>query len=283
MTTVEVFAPAKINLTLHVTGQRDDGYHLLDSLVTFATVGDVIRVTPAEAIRLTLTGPEAQHVPTGVDNLVVRAAHLFGDAFDIVLEKNLPVAAGVGGGSADAAAVLKAISKAMNSPLPSPAEQLALGADVPVCVMGGLVRMRGIGEVLEPIDRAPVGWPMVLVNPRVPASTPAVFEALPRKDNTPMADPYELGPVPHHRDEFIDWLARQRNDLETPAKALVPVIGEVLAALNGQTGCCLARMSGSGATCFGLFADDDDARAAAHALTKAYPEWWVVPSTGSGF
>ena len=153
MTTVEVFAPAKINLTLHVTGQRDDGYHLLDSLVVFtADVGDVIRVRSAEFDNLSVEGPFSAGLPINENNLVRRAASLMGQGFDITLEKNLPVASGIGGGSSDAAATLQAISKLRNMPLPSLAEQMRLGADVPVCVMGGVVRMQGVGEHLTPID-----------------------------------------------------------------------------------------------------------------------------------
>jgi len=283
MTTVKVFAPAKINLTLHVTGQREDGYHLLDSLVAFAQVGDVVRVARSDRSNLTVTGPFAHDVPRSDDNLVLKAARLFVDEVDISLEKKLPVASGIGGGSADAAATMQAISSLLNVPLPDRSAQLSLGADVPVCVMGGLVRMRGIGELLEPINAGALGWPIVLVNPRVPVSTPDVFRRLPRKDNAPMDDPYELGPVPHHMDEFIGWLSRQRNDLQAPAQELVPVIGDVLVELEQRKGCCLARMSGSGATCFGLFADDVDARAAAEDIGQAFPGWWVASSTGPGF
>lgn len=283
MTTVEVFAPAKINLTLHITGQREDGYHLLDSLVCFADVGDMVRVSRSNSQRLTVVGPHARDVPRSDDNLVLKAARLFDDAVDITLKKTLPVSSGIGGGSTDAAATLKAISSLLNVPLPDLAAQLSLGADVPVCVMGGLVRMRGIGELLEPLDTGFLGWPLVLVNPGVPVSTPDVFRHLPRKDNTPMDDPYELGPVPNHMDEFVCWLARQRNDLEAPAREIVPVISDVLAELEQRKGCCLARMSGSGATCFGLFADDADALSAAEEIGRAYPGWWVASSTGPGF
>lgn len=283
MTTVEVFAPAKINLTLHVTGQREDGYHLLDSLVVFAQVGDVVRVARSDRTHLNVTGPHARDVPLSDDNLVLKAARLFDDPVDITLEKNLPVASGIGGGSADAAATLHAISSLLKEPLPALAAQLSLGADVPACVMGGLVRMRGIGEVLEPLDTGSFGWPMVLVNPRVPVSTPDVFRHLSRKDNPPMDDPCAFGPVPHHKDEFVGWLARQRNDLQAPAQVLVPLIGDVLAELERCEGCCIARMSGSGATCFGLFADDADARSAARAISQAFPGWWVAVSAGPGF
>ena len=283
MTTVEVFAPAKINLTLHVTGQREDGYHLLDSLVCFAHVGDRLTVSPAPSNQLTVTGRYAGAVPTGDDNLIWKAAGLLNGAFDVMLEKNLPVASGIGGGSADAAAALSAMTSVMNYPMPGLEAQLSLGADVPVCVMGGLVRMRGIGDQLEPLDTGAFPWPMVLVNPGVPVSTPAVFRSLASKTNAPMASPFELGPSPSQMDGFIDWLAQQRNDLEAPAKELVPEVGDVLDRLQAQSGCLLARMSGSGATCFGIFAEDDAARSAAQALSAEQPDWWVAPSIGPGF
>ncbi len=283
MTTVEVFAPAKINLTLHITGQRGDGYHELDSLVAFAKVGDRIEVKRTRATNLTVSGEFASEVPTGPDNLVVRASRLLEGSFDIHLEKNLPVSSGIGGGSADAAATLRAIGELTNTPLPGPDSQLALGADVPVCVMGGLVRMRGIGERLEPIGTGTFGWPLVLVNPRVSVSTPEVFRQLASKDNSPMDDPYTLGPVHHQQDAFFDWLSHQRNDLEAPALAVAPAIGDVLDALKKQSSCQLARMSGSGATCFGLFVDEEGAHQAAQGLRKDHPKWWVATSTGPGF
>lgn len=283
MTTVEVFAPAKINLTLHVTGQRDDGYHLLDSLVCFAHVGDRLTVSPALSNQLTVMGRYAGAVPTGDDNLIWRAAGLLKGTFNVTLEKNLPVASGIGGGSADAAAALSAMTSVLNCPMPGLEAQLSLGADVPVCVMGGLVRMRGIGDQLEPLDTGGFPWPMVLVNPGVPVSTPAVFRNLSSKTNAPMASPHELGPSPSQMDGFIDWLAQQRNDLEAPAKELVPAVGDVLDRLQAQSGCLLARMSGSGATCFGIFAEDDAARSAAKALSAEQPDWWVAPSIGPGF
>ncbi len=283
MTTVEVFAPAKINLTLHVTGQRPNGYHELDSLVVFAPdVGDVVRVRSADDDRFSVEGPFAADVPVTEDNLVCRAARLMGQGFDITLVKNLPVASGIGGGSSDAAGTLKAIAKLKIMPLPTLGEQTALGADVPVCVMGGAVRMQGIGEMLSPVATGAFGWPMVLVNPGVSVSTPDVFRQLSRKENPPMADVFELGPTPLQDDRLPDWLRRQRNDLEEPAIAVAPVIRDVLSALQDTAGCQIARMSGSGATCFGLFFDERDARAAAEAIETAHPDWWVAASTGPG-
>lgn len=269
--TVEAFAPAKINLTLHVTGRRADGYHLLDSLVGFAAIGDRITVSEAPETSLSVTGPFAGDVPTGRDNSVLRAAEAMGVTAAIRLEKNLPVASGIGGGSADAAATLRALARLSGKPLPPASTVLSLGADVPVCLAGGLVRMRGIGEDLTPLAPA-LRWPMVLVNPGVPLSTAAVFGALRQTDNPPMAD--EI--LDEAYEEFPDWLAAQRNDLETAAIGLAPAIAEVLEALRAEPGCRIARMSGSGATVFALFDEGHQAREAAEAVSAAQRDWWVV-------
>lgn len=271
MTTVEVFAPAKINLTLHVTGQRDDGYHLLDSLVCFADIGDRIFVSEADETSLKVTGPFAQNVPVSAENLVLRAADLMGVPAAIHLEKNLPAAAGIGGGSADAAATLQALAKVRNVPLPSRAQVLTLGADVPVCLMGGQVRMQGIGEHLTMVTATRMSWPTVLVNPGVSVSTPEVFRKLGSNTNPPMPD--EM--LEDIYNEFPDWLGHQRNDLEAPATELAPVIADVLDALRAEPGCRIARMSGSGATCFAIFDEDAQASDAVRAIGEAHPDWWA--------
>lgn len=271
------FAAAKVNLSLHVTGQRPDGYHLLDSLVVFADVGDGVSVAPAAELGpklgLTLAGPAAEGLRAEADNLVLRAARAFGvnAGAAITLEKHLPVASGIGGGSADAAAALRALARFWDLPLPDAAAVLRLGADVPVCLQGRPVRMQGVGEIITPLPALPEGW-LLLVNPGVGVSTPAVFRALPRKDNPPMP-----AAVPPFADlaALAGWLAAQRNDLELPAMALQPVIAQVKAALQAQPGCRIARMSGSGATCFGLFATKAEAEQAATALRQANPGWWV--------
>ena len=283
MTTVEVFAPAKINLTLHVTGQREDGYHELDSLVAFAHVGDRLTFARSSETHLTVNGPFAADVPAGSDNLIRRAAELMGLSAAVTLEKNLPVAAGIGGGSADAAATLHGLAKLHSRTLPDTDALLSLGTDVPVCVVGGLVRMRGIGDRLDRIATGQLSWPLVLVNPNVPISTRDVFSCLESKSNAPMDDPFELGPVPHFNDEFPNWLARQRNDLEAPARKIAPVIDDVLAMLRQQDGCQLARMSGSGATCFALFDHESKARSAAGGMAAKQPDWWVAMSDQPGF
>lgn len=271
---IEDFAPAKLNLALHVTGRRDDGYHLLDSLVVFAGIGDRLRVAPSDRLSLRVCGPEQAGLSAGDDNLVLRAARAFGTerGAEITLEKILPVASGIGGGSADAAAALRALSRHWNLPLPDARTVLALGADVPVCLAGQPARMRGIGADLAPLPPLPQGLSVVLANPRVAVSTPAVFRALDRADNPGMEA------LPAHfasADDFARWLDRQRNDLEPAALGLAPAIGDVLNAIRGE-GALIARMSGSGATCFGLFADEPAARRARRALGAAHPGWWVA-------
>jgi 4-diphosphocytidyl-2-C-methyl-D-erythritol kinase len=267
----EEFAPAKVNLALHVTGRRADGYHLLDSLVVFPRVGDRLRATPAPDLTLSVEGRFAAGL-SGAVNLVLRAARQLGPGRGaaLTLEKSLPVASGLGGGSADAAAALRLLARLWGLPLPPPAAQLALGADVPACVVGAASRMRGIGERLDPVP-LPGFW-LVLANPGVPAATPAVFSGLAGRFGPPLADPPRLADAA----ALAAWLAAQRNDLEAPATALAPAVAEALAALAAQPGCRLARMSGSGATCFGLHADAASASAAAAALRHARPAWWVA-------
>ncbi|MBR9650739.1 4-(cytidine 5'-diphospho)-2-C-methyl-D-erythritol kinase [Thalassovita aquimarina] len=267
METIEAFAPAKVNLTLHVTGQREDGYHLLDSLVMFADVGDRISLRRADKSSLTVTGPMGQGVPTGPENLVLRAVDLMGEAADITLEKHLPAAAGIGGGSSDAAAVLSALRDLTGKPVPD--QGLSLGADVPVCLAGKAAIMRGIGEDVAPVDGLPE-LHCVLVNPGVAVPTGAVFKGLARKDNPAM----DSLPAQPDFAALITWLQRQRNDLERPAIAAQPVIGEVLQEIAATDGCRMARMSGSGATCFGLYATEAQAKAAAGRLQR--DGWWVA-------
>lgn len=262
-------APAKINLTLHVTGQRADGYHLLDSLVVFADLGDRLALRQAKQPLLQVTGPMAAGVPVGPENLVLRAAAAMGVTLDIGLDKHLPSAAGIGGGSSDAAAVLRGVA-AMVPGAVLPADQgLSLGADVPVCLMARAARMRGIGEDIGPVDGLPV-LHAVLVNPGVAVSTALIFRTLACKDNAPMP-----AVLPQWADvgDLAAWLSGQRNDMQPAAIAAAPVVGEVIEVINATNGCLLARMSGSGATCFGLYGDADVAMRAADALTR--PGWWV--------
>ncbi len=286
MTAARVFAPAKINLTLHITGQRDDGYHLLDSLVTFAPVRDRLLIQAGNTLSLTVEGPEAAGVPADMKNLALQAAALVseGEGAALVLEKYLPAASGIGGGSADAAAALRGmlmrgkelqaedwIPPTEDALKPLAAEILALGADVPMCLLSKPCRVRGIGEKLEFVTLPEL--PALLVNPRVPVPTGAVFAGLERRDNAPMP---EVLPEFAGAGSLIDWLAGQRNDLEAPAMAAAPVIGAVLSALRDLPGCRLARMSGSGATCFALFESEDEAMNGGTVLSEAQPGWWLA-------
>lgn len=264
----DAFAPAKVNLALHVTGRRADGYHLLDSLVAFADVGDRITLAHAAETRLTVTGPRAEGVPADARNLVWRAADLHGTCVDITLEKHLPAAAGIGGGSSDAAATLRALETLTGH---APAlDPLTLGADVPVCLRPTATRMQGIGEMLHPVDLPPL--PAILVNPGVEVPTGPVFATLPSPDNPPMTDlPAVLDSA-----SVLRWLTAQRNDLQRPALGLQPVIAQVLDALSDAQ---LARMSGSGATCFGLYPDRDAADRAARRIAARHPDWWTAACT----
>ncbi len=270
--TVEAFAPAKINLTLHVTGQRADGYHLLDSLVGFADIGDRISASPADGLSLQVAGPMAAGVPTDGSNLMMKAAELFaaGRGAVLTLEKHLPPASGIGGGSSDAAATLRALCDVWDLPLPETAEVLSLGADLPVCMTPRTQRMRGIGEELHALPPLP-DCAIVLVNPGVSVATPAIFRAMENRQNPAMAD---VLPVWQTTEALADWLRAQRNDLQGPAVALEPKIGEALAML-AATPALFHAMSGSGATCYGLYADDVTANAARAAVLADHPEWWV--------
>ncbi len=298
------FAPAKVNLYLHVTGRRGDGYHLLDSLAVFPPVGDWLRAAPAAGVSLTVEGEFAAALAAEADNLVLRAARALGGSAGarMVLEKHLPVASGLGGGSADAAAALRLLCRlwglpavvSPNAPAPiapapfalaptapapkAPAPKalapialtpiaLTLGADVPVCLASRTARMGGVGEVLTPAPELPPAG-MVLVNPGVSLATAAVFRARTGGFSAPAALPASWPDAA----TMAGDLAGLRNDLEPPAIALRPAIGTVLAALAAVPGCLLARMSGAGATCFGLFADAARAEAAARMLAR--PGWW---------
>lgn len=273
-----VFAPAKVNLTLHVTGQRDDGYHLLDSLVVFTNVGDVLTVTLGRDDGLSVTGPFASDVPTGQENFIRKVAELyrFDASLSFQLEKNLPVASGIGGGSADAGACVRALyALAGDQPLPDFTALTAIGADLPMCVSSVPARVGGIGELIDPIPDLPV-VSLVLINPGVPVETPAVFKALRSRTNPPMMR------FPGPGADFVGWLADQRNDLQAAAITVAPTVRLVLEALASSKGCRLARMSGSGATCFGIFDNDAAAQLAAAELSSASPQWWVACARTDG-
>lgn len=274
-------APAKVNLYLHVVGRRADGYHLLDSLIVFAGVGDDVTVSPAADLTLTVDGPFGSLVPAGPENLVLRAARALAQRMGVTagarirLTKRLPVAAGIGGGSADAAATLKALSVLWRID-PDPAAMadlaLALGADVPVCLAGRPAFVGGIGEVITPPPALPPAW-MVLVNPGIAVATPQIFKAR----TGAFSEPGRFS-APADTSALFAALGRCRNDLTAPALTLAPVIADVLAGLAAQPCCALSRMSGSGATCFGLFAEEGQAAAAAAAIAEAHARWWVQPA-----
>ncbi|MFC3713583.1 4-(cytidine 5'-diphospho)-2-C-methyl-D-erythritol kinase [Sphingoaurantiacus capsulatus] len=264
---------AKLNLALHVRRRRADGYHDLETIFAFTELGDALSVAPAETLSLTLAGDFAGAVPPGPDNLVLRAAQALDDGQGrgaaITLEKRLPIAAGLGGGSADAAATLRLLNRLWNLDLPL--GRLAeigatLGADVAACVHSRTLRGEGRGEALAGLDDAGLaGTAVILVNPRVAVPTPAVFARWDGEDRGPLAE-----------GDPIATAAAGRNDLEPPALTLAPVIGKVLDALSGVKGAQLVRMSGSGATCFALVASDSAAEAGAEAISSANPGWWVA-------
>ena len=283
MRQLEEQAPAKVNLDLRITGRRPDGYHELDSIVVFTAWADRLTFTPDRRLTLELSGPFAAALSDQTDNLVLRAARRLAEhagrpaRVRIALDKRIPVAAGLGGGSADAAATLRGLSRLwqleleVSDLLPL---ALELGADVPVCLRSQPARMRGIGERIEPIELPELA--LVLANPNLALSTGQVFAGLGAP--APAAGPDAS--VPSSRADLLAWLRGRGNDLEAPARRLAPVIDEVIAALGAQPGCRLARMSGSGATCFGVFDDQPAAARAAEALRRARPSWWVI-STGT--
>lgn len=283
---MKVFAPAKINLALHVTGQRPDGYHLIESLVTFATVGDEISIGPSDKDRLTFSGPFGGRLAADFGtNLIIKALDAIGAAEQgrrcppvaIHLEKNLPLASGIGGGSADAAAALKGLNEFWGLGLTEDALMrtgLPLGADVPMCVFGKPLIARGIGEIIEPVNLPEL--PMVLVNPGVGVSTPEIFKALVKKENEALL--VSRLALLNGRSEIhalVEYLRTTRNDLEVPARAIEPVIGDVISALE-KSGALFARMSGSGATCFGIFPDKAAAEAAKASIGNGHTDWWVA-------
>ncbi|WP_100368596.1 4-(cytidine 5'-diphospho)-2-C-methyl-D-erythritol kinase [Yoonia maricola] len=282
MATIKANAPAKVNLTLHVTGQRDDGYHLLDSLVVFADVADQISASIAPDLRMTASGPFSTGVPTDHTNLIMRAAEALRTVRGVTkgvaltLEKHLPHSAGIGSGSSDAAATLAMLAELWQvAPLPATApEVVALGADVPVCVGAPRpVRMSGIGDMLSPVVTLP-DCALVLVRPPVDVPTASVFQGLVSKNGSPMS---EL-PEGLDYDGFVHWLRAQRNDLQTPAEAIAPEITEAIAKLKSLPAVSVAGMSGSGAACFALVKDMATARHVARIVQVAKMDWWVAPA-----
>ncbi|MCT8970303.1 4-(cytidine 5'-diphospho)-2-C-methyl-D-erythritol kinase [Microbaculum sp. A6E488] len=283
-------APAKVNLALAVTGRRRDGYHLIDTLAVFADIGDRLSLAPAAGLSLDVTGPFSGDLSDPGDNLVLRAATMLRDAAfepetapgaQVRLEKHLPVASGIGGGSADAAAALRGLNSLWR--LDWTEEDLAglgvrLGADIPMCLTGRPLRATGIGEDIAPLRDFPA-LHLVLVNPGVAVSTAEVFAGCTGRFSGDLPDPSGISDL----DSALVWLGDTANDLEGPAIRIAPVVDAVLNALRAGEGCLLARMSGSGATCFGIYRDDGAARAAAESIRAARPHWWAVATkTGGG-
>ncbi len=277
-------APAKINLTLHVTGRRADGWHLLESLVAFSRSGDTLTLAANRELALAVNGPGAAHAGGVDDNLVLRAARNFAGRFPgaklgaFHLTKRLPVAAGLGGGSSDAGAALRLLARANGIPLDHSmlfGAAQATGADVPVCLSGRARMMRGLGEVLGPPLNLP---PLVclLVNPGERLATRDVFSAMkiPPESKTGFGGHPKIDQDPAP-DALLAALRKGRNDMEAAACFLAPIIGSVLAVLSAAPGCRLARMSGSGATCFGLFKNCRSALRARKTILRAHPSWWV--------
>lgn len=286
---ISVFAPAKINLFLHVTERLPNGYHNLDSLIAFADIGDEITLEPFDHFSFEITGPFAGAF-SGKDwdaspastNLVARAAWAMARESEhqldmkITLKKNLPLGAGIGGGSADAAALIRALLQYWNMPADLPflkTIMITLGADVPVCFQSQPVRVRGIGDVFDHVDALPE-IPVVLCYPGKPCSTPEVFRAF-SGSLTPLTT---LASV-QDKEQLLDVLKTTHNDLELPAQKIVPEIENVLKALNMESSCLLARMSGSGSCCFGLFDDHASARISAQKIAASNPDWWVTSGT----
>ncbi len=279
-------APAKLNLFLEVTGRRDDGYHLLDSLVVFTDIGDTVAAHPSDTLDLIYDGPFADGLPPPDENLAFRAATALRAMFDIdqgaalKLTKSLPVASGIGGGSADAAATLRACARLWNIDLDTPgvrALALSLGADVPVCLAGRSAIMRGIGDELRFLAHVPRLFG-VLVNPGQETPTPAVFKA---RDGE-FSRSRDWIDVARTAADFHTALKDRRNDLQAAAVSISPAIADVLAAFGEQQGVQAVRMSGSGATCFGLFADIRATTAAATALAGVRADWWVSAFQSGG-
>jgi 4-diphosphocytidyl-2-C-methyl-D-erythritol kinase len=276
--TITLIAPAKINLALHITGRRDDGYHLLDSLVVFAHIGDTVSVKSAPVDTFEVSGPFGRALPDDETNLVLKARNALRARFPdkaapvaIHLEKHLPIASGIGGGSSDAAATLRALTALWGIETNDLAAiGLTLGADVPMCLYGQPLIARGIGEEIEGIDDFP-HLPMVLVNSGIATSTPRVFSALVNRKNRSLPALPRLTSV----HDVCAYLRQADNHLFSAAEKLTPAIGDAMKALR-STDARLVRMSGSGGTCFAIYGNDQEAEAAAAALKRAQPGWFVV-------
>ena len=276
---LKIIAPAKVNLFLHVTGKRKDGYHLLQSLVTFANYGDNLTITPAEHFSITIDNPF-----TALDeenNLVTRAANTLAQTLqkdldcNIHLTKKIPIGAGLGGGSADAATTIKGLLQYWNESISgSQLDEIlvSLGADVPICYQNQSAIIQGIGEEIIPLPSLP-DLPTLLVYPNKFCPTIDIFKTYEKDFSSPI-------PIPEKftvKEDLYDFLKQQTNDLTQAACHQIPTIKDVLTLINKQQGCALSRMSGSGSSCFGLFDNVENSQAAALSIQKENPDWWVQP------
>jgi 4-diphosphocytidyl-2-C-methyl-D-erythritol kinase len=266
---INSFAAAKVNLALHVRGLKSNGYHELDSLVTFANIGDIIEVRPSDELKLTIEGPFADNVPKDADNIVVKAAKFLSPdgRAHINLIKNLPVEAGLGGGSADAAATLRSLSKLWNIPIPKTPE--VLGADVPICLLKETAIVQGIGEKITPVS-IPSNLHIVLIKPNIGLSTAKVFNNLKNKHNEKMCTFKGTDSI----EEFANYLNKLRNDLLQTSITIVPLLRDIINFLNVQKDNYYTQMSGSGTTCFGLFDDEVSAMRALSQAKIKFPNMW---------
>lgn len=279
MHSIRVEAPAKLNLFLHVTGKRDDGFHLLESLFVFTEFGDVLEVSSADTLSLESEGPFASQLPEdAVDNLVLKAVRLLDDeaGAKVHLHKHIPVGAGLGGGSSDAAALVRALEKLWNKKADMRALE-KLGSDIPACYAAAAMYARGVGEQLMPAILPPPIY-VVLVNPKKPLLTADVFKHF----GTAYTEPREFPQQFSSFNTLIECLHTAHNDLQTPALSLMPEIARLLGALKASEGCAIARMSGSGATCFGLYDNEQKSLAAAASIGAAHPGWWCVATKLKG-
>lgn len=270
-------AHAKLNLTLHVTGKLPNGYHELDSLVVFTEFGDNLALEPANEFLLVTNGPFSKALPPVSENIILSALRQFegkGTSVKVFLEKSIPVSAGLGGGSTNASEALRLAANYLGYPLTFDSQQLvAIGSDLPVCLVGKPSIVKGLGENLTILDRF-FKFPVLLVNPNKPVSTREVYRQLTKVDNPPLTPFPDKG----NQQDVIAWLKEQRNDLESTAILLCPEIKSILSKLREQEGCLLARMSGSGGTCFGIFQTMEQVTKAEGKIKHHQPEWWIQPT-----
>ena len=272
--TIEERAYAKVNLALHVTGVREDGYHTLDSIIFFTDISDRLFIKKRGKNGLSLTGEFSKTISVK-KNTILQVLKLFQneltDRFSINLEKNLPIGAGLGGGSADAAAVIRFLVNYYTIPMPSLKSISKIGADIPACIASVASRVEGIGEIVKPINITSIDVWIVLVNPRIFVSTSSIFQELTQKRNKPLSAFSDF----NNTDRFIDYLKSQRNDLQAIAVNKWPEISYVLNTIQETQGVLLSRMSGSGSTCFGLYKSQEIAKKAANYINKKNNKWWV--------